>query len=185
MPKFVFLPTDLALYAQLLVLALYVRYVWRTPLLRQTWRYVSKDAAAICAGLVLMLFLLVALLDSVHFRPLLPQAPMAAGGVAAPAGGASAAASAAPAAAYSTRTLSLLDLVLAGPRESREKTYSVPLATHQFTKESMMRDGVSVRDFPRLQFGGKHLTDPEAQWGDDVRQRSLRGLGAGALVALL
>ena len=185
MPKFVFLPTDLALYAQLLVLALYVRYVWRTPLLRQTWRYVSKDAAAICAGLVLMLFLLVALLDSVHFRPLLPQAPMAAGGVAAPAGGASAAASAAPAAAYSTRTLSLLDLVLAGPRESREKTYSVPLATHQFTKESMLRDGVSVRDFPRLQFGGKHLTDPETQWGDDVRQRSLRGLGAGALVALV
>lgn len=185
MPKFVFLPTDLALYAQLLVLALYVRYAWRTPLLRQTWRYVSKDAAAMCAGLVLMLFLLVALLDSVHFRPLLPQAPVASGGVAAPAGGASAAAPAAQAAAYSTRTLSLLDLVLAGPRESREKTYSVPLATHQFTKESMMRDGVSVRDFPRLQFGGKHLTNPEAQWGDDVRQRSLRGLGAGAMVALV
>ena len=38
MPKFVFLPTDLALYAQMLVLALYVRYAWRTPLLRQTWR---------------------------------------------------------------------------------------------------------------------------------------------------
>ena len=185
MPKFVFLPTDLALYAQLLVLALYVRYAWRTPLLRQTWRYVSKDAAAMCAGLVLMLFLLVALLDSVHFRPLLPQAPAVVGGVAAPAGGASAAAPAGQAAAYSTRTLSLLDLVLTGPRESREKTYSVPLATHQFTKESMLRDGVSVRDFPRLQFGGKHLTDPEAQWGDDVRQRSLRGLGAGALVALL
>lgn len=185
MPKFVFLPTDLALYAQLLVLALYVRYAWRTPLLRQTWRYVSKDAAAMCAGLVLMLFLLVALLDSVHFRPLLPQAPAASGGIAAPSSGASAASPAGQAAAYSTRTLSLLDLVLTGPREAREKTYSVPLATHQFTKESMLRDGVSVRDFPRLQFGGKHLSDPESQWGDDVLQRSLRGLGAGALVALL
>jgi peptide/nickel transport system permease protein len=79
----------------------------------------------------------------------------------------------------------LLDVLLEGPRESREKTYSVPLATHQFSKESMLRDGVSVRDFPRLQFGGKHLTDPEVQWGPDVRQRSLSGLGAGALVALV
>ncbi len=185
MPKFVFLPTDLALFAQLLVLALYVRHAWRTPLLRQTWRYVSRDVAAMCAGLVLMLFLLVALLDSVHFRPLLPPATVAAGGVAAPASGASAAAPAAQAAAYSTRTLSLLDVVLAGPRESREKTYSVPLATHQFSKESLLRDGVSVRDFPRLQFGGKHLSDPDAQWSGDVRQRSLRGLGAGALAALV
>ena len=38
MPKFVFLATDLALYAQLLMLALYVVHAWRTPLLRQTWR---------------------------------------------------------------------------------------------------------------------------------------------------
>lgn len=186
MPKFVFLPTDLALYVQLVVLALYVRHAWRTPLLRQTWRYVAKDAAAMCAGLVLILFLLVALVDSVHFRPLLPPAPVAAGASVAPLVGASAttpASSATPAPAYSTRTLSLLDLVLEGPRESREKTYSVPLGTHQFSKESMLRDGVSVRDFPRLQFGGKHLTDPEAQWGADVRDRSLRGLGTGALGA--
>jgi peptide/nickel transport system permease protein len=176
MPKFVFLPTDLALLAQLLVLALYLRHAWRTPLLRQTWRYVSKDAAAMCAGLVLLLFLLVALLDSVHFRPLLPPAPSASGGTATPA---------VQAAAYSTRTLSLLDVLLEGPRESREKTYSVPLATHQFSKESMLRDGVSVRDFPRLKFGGKHLSDPDTQWSNDVRDRSVRGLGLGALVALL
>jgi len=158
MPKFVFLPTDLALYAQLLVLGLYVRHALHTPLLRQTWRYVSKDAAAMCAGLVLILFLLLGLLDSVHFRPLLPPSPVASGGLAEPVAGASAAAPAAPApqaAAYATRTLSLLDVLLEGPRESREKTYSVPLATHQFSKESMLRDGVSVRDFPRLQFGGK------------------------------
>jgi len=74
MPKFVFLPTDLALYAQLLVLALYWRHALRTPLLRQTWRYVAKEAAAMSAGLVLALFVLVALLDSIHFRPLLPTA---------------------------------------------------------------------------------------------------------------
>ena len=90
------------------------------------------------------------MLDSVHFRPLLP-----------PAQGASADA----ASAYSTRTLSLLDALLSGPRESREKTYSIPLGTHQYSKESMLVDGKSVRDFPRLQFGGTHLPGTQNTFG--------------------
>jgi peptide/nickel transport system permease protein len=117
----------------------------------------------------LLLFLFAAALDSVHFRPLLP--PVA--GAAADSG-----------AAYSTRTLSLLDLALSAQREGREKTYSQPLATHQFSKESMLVNGKSVRDFPRLQFGGKHLSEPETQWAGDVVVRSIKGLLAGALAAL-
>ena len=104
MPKLVFLATDLALYLQLVVIALYVWHSLRTPTLRQTWRHVLHDAAAMSAGVVLLLFLVIAVLDSVHFRPLLPPA-------------AGSAANAEP--AYSTRTLSLLDVVLAGPREAR------------------------------------------------------------------
>ena len=170
MPKFVLLATDLALYFQVLVLLAYVRHALRTPLLRQSWRYVQRDGAAMSAAAVLAVFLLIALLDSVHFRPRLPPTP-----------------DAAPSAeiAYSTRTLSLLDLLLSGPSESREKTYSVPLATHQFSKESMQRDGVAVRDFPRLQYGGKHLDQPQEQWAGDVLRRSVNGLGSGLLVWVL
>ncbi len=153
MPKLVFLATDLALYGLVAVIAFYIWHALRTPTLRQTWRSVLHDAAAMSAGVVLMLFLVIAMLDSFHFRPLLPAAP-------------GAAADAAP--AYSTRTLSVLDALLAGPRESREKTYSVPLGTHQYSKESMLVDGKSVRDFPRLQFGGAHLKDPAGEWRGDV-----------------
>ena len=170
MPKFVFLATDLALYFQLLVLALYVAHALRTPLLRQTWRYVQRDATAMACSVILGLFMLVAVLDSVHFRPVLPNAP-------------DAPADTAP--AYSMQTLSVLDAVLSGPREAREKTYSQPLATHQFAKESLQRDGVTVRDYPRLKFGGSHLQDPPSQWASDVLSRSMRGLASGALVALL
>jgi peptide/nickel transport system permease protein len=85
--------------------------------------------------------------------------------------------------AYSTRTLSLLDAWLAGPRESVEKTYSVPLGTHQFSKESILLDGKSVRDFPRLQYGGQHLKDTDARWGPDIIQRSVLGMIYGALGA--
>jgi peptide/nickel transport system permease protein len=170
MPKFVFLLTDLALLLMLLGIAFYVRHALNTPTLRRTWAYVLRDASAMAAGVVLVLFFCLAIVDSIHFRPLLPPA-------------AGAAPDAPP--AYSTRTLSLLDAWLTGPRDSVEKTYSVPLATHQFSKESILIDGKSVRDFPRLQYGGKHLTDPEGQWWSDIVQRSLLGLLYGASAALM
>ncbi len=169
MPKIVFLATDVALYLQLALVAFYIWYALRTPTLRQTWRHVLHDAAAMSAGVILTLFLLVALLDSIHFRPLLPPV-------------AGAAESNGP--AYSPRTLSVLDTLLAVPREGREKTYSIPLGTHQFSKESMLVDGKSVRDFPRLQFGGAHLKDTESEWGSDILQKSLVGLMGGGLVAI-
>ena len=170
MPKFLFLATDLALYLQLLVLALYVAHALRTPLLRQTWRYVQRDATAMACSVILGLFMLVAVLDSVHFRPVLPNAPDVPAGTAP---------------AYSMQTLSVLDALLSSPRQAREKTYSRPLATHQFAKESLQRDGVTVRDYPRLKFGGTHLQDPSTQWANDVLTRTARGLRAGAFVALV
>jgi len=168
MPKLVFLWTDIVLYLLLAAVALYAWHARRTPTLRQTWRTVVRDPAAMSAAIVLGVFLLVAVLDSFHFRTLLPPAP-------------GAAADAAP--AFSTRTLSLLDALLAGPRESREKTFSVPLGTHQYSKETMLVDGKSVRDYPRLQFGGAHLKDTGREWATDVAMRSALGLGAGALAA--
>lgn len=168
MPKLVFLATDIVLYLLLTAIALYAWHALRTPTLRQTWRSVVRDPAAMAAAVVLGVVLLVSILDSVHFRPLLPPAP-------------GAAADAPP--AYSTRTLSLIDTLLAGRRESREKTYSVPLGTHQYSKESMLVDGKIVRDYPRLQFGGAHLTDTDREWARDIALRSALGLGGGALGA--
>ncbi|MEI6804638.1 MAG: ABC transporter permease [Burkholderiales bacterium] len=168
MPKLVFLATDIVLYTLLVAMALYVRHALRTATLRQTWRIVVRDASAMSAAVILAVFLLIAVLDSMHFRPLLPPA------------------SDAPPtaeAAYSTRTLSVLDQLLKGRRESNEKTYSVPLGTHQFSKETMLVDGKSVRDYPRLKFGGAHLQDPQAQWATDVAVRTLAGCGAGLLLA--
>src|SRR5271156_2800241 len=170
MPKFVFLATDIVLYLLLVATALYAWHALRTPTLRQTWRVVAHDASAMSAAVILGVFLLFALLDSFHFRALLPAAP-------------GAARNAQP--AYSTQTLSVLDALLAGPRQAREKTYSAPLATHQYSKESMQVDGKMVRDFPRLQFGGAHLKDAVAEWPGDVAARSAIGLVGGALGAAI
>src|SRR5262249_24069856 len=112
------------------------------------------------------MFLLIALVDSFHFRPRLP-----------PAGDVK---DAAP--AYSTRTLSLLDALLTGPREARERTYSVPFATHQYSKESILVDGKMIRDYPRLQFGGAHLQDTR-DWSAEVEKRPAVGLAGGLVGA--
>ena len=136
MPKLVFLATDVVLYVLLVAIAFYVWHALRTPTLRADLAQRRCATRPRCPpAVVLGVFLVHRDARLVHFRPLLPPAP-------------GAAADAAP--AYSTRTLSLLDALLAGPREAREKTYSVPLGTHQYSKESMLVDGKSVRDFPRL-----------------------------------
>ncbi|MEO8304875.1 MAG: ABC transporter permease [Betaproteobacteria bacterium] len=170
MPKPVFLATDIVLYLLLIAMGFYVWHALRTPTLRQTWRTVVRDPAAMSAAVILGVFLVVALLDSVHFRPLLPPAASAAAD--------------APL-AYSTRTVSVLDQILAGRRESREKTFSIPLGTHQFSKESLLVNGKTVRDYPRLQFGGAHLADPDRDWAADVARRSVNGILAGFAGAVL
>ena len=172
MPKFVFLATDIALFAILLGIALYARHAMRSVNLRQTWSQVLKNPSAVSAGLVLLLFFAIATIDSVHFRPRLAPAADTPAGAAAPV-------------AYSTRTLSLLDVLLTGPRESVERTYSVPLGTHQFSKESILVDGKMVREFPRLAYGGRHLKDTTTEWLPDVLRRSATGLALGGAAAAL
>ena len=169
MPKFVLLWTDAAIWAMAAALVAYVVSVARQPLRAANWRKVFHDPAALASSLVLLACLGVTLLDSVHYRPLLPPAP-------------GAAADAAP--AYDTRTRSLLDAWLADLVASREATYSRPLATVAFTKESVLVDGQVQRVAPRLQFGGAHLQDPASQWAGDVAWRAAGGLAAGAAAAL-
>ena len=168
-PKLVLLWTDVVLYAMLLLLAWYAWRVRVNPNLRANWARVARDPAALCAGIVLALFALVTLVDSVHFRrALVPSAD-------APAGSAT---------FYATSTESLLDTVLARQVQMRESGYSEPLAYLGFNMQALERNGKPVRDFPRLAFGGAHLASP-ADWAGDVRLRAFTGLAAGAAVALL
>jgi peptide/nickel transport system permease protein len=171
MPKLVLLWTDAAVWLLVIAMGVYAVHVRRTPNLAANWRKVFGDAPALASAVVLLACLLVTLADSVHYRPLLPSAAGAnAGSV-----------------AYDTRTKSLLDAALSGLIDSREVTYSRPLSTVSYTKES---NEAGERVAPRLLHGGTHLKDPASQWAGDVMQRAAFGLlagllGAAALCALL
>ena len=168
--KIVLLWTDAVLW---LMLAALLYYIWRvrgSPNLRASWTKVFADPAAMASAVVLALFLGITALDSVHYRKALP-----------PAGGAAANAPV----AYDVRTQSLLDEALQRLIDSREPTYSLPLATHSFTKETVQQATGSERTFPRLQFGGAHLGDPDSEWLPDLLLRAGGGLIGGVLVTAL
>ena len=78
MPKFVFLWTDLVLWLVVATVIAYVVHVRRNADLRKTWQHVLHDAPAMSAAVVLIAFITIALLDSIHFRPRL--AAVAGGG---------------------------------------------------------------------------------------------------------
>jgi peptide/nickel transport system permease protein len=167
MPKFVLLWTDAAMWLLLAALVAYGWFVSRSPTLAANWRRVFRDPAALASSVLLLMCLLVTLLDSVHYRALLPPAP-------------GAAANAAP--AYDARTRSLLDAWLAELVDAREATYSVPLAYVAFTKETEVVNGREQRVAPRLKFGGAHLKDPATQWLPDLLGLALRGILLGVVV---
>ncbi|MDC4224094.1 MAG: hypothetical protein MPW15_07680 [Candidatus Manganitrophus sp.] len=72
--------------------------------------------------------------------------------------------------------LSLLDVLTDRLRKNVEKTYSAPLATHAYAKETVeLPDGTQARVFPRLLYGGAHLADPVKDWSRDVTFTALWG----------
>jgi len=162
----VFLLTDLFVYAILLFVLWYMWQVRSDRNLRANWRLAMKRPVAMVSSMVLGFFLLVALTDSIHYRQALPSAP-------------------GQATQYSSEANSVLDQLLEPLAAARERSYSEPLSAVAFRKETFERDGVSVRDYPRLRFGGKHLEKPEIELSQDVSQRTVLALGVGVSIVLV
>jgi peptide/nickel transport system permease protein len=185
--KIVLLWSDLLLWGLVLAGVLLVIQVRRREHLAVPWRRVGQSRVAMACLPVLLFFVLVGLLDSIHFRAQLERSTAA---VAPPGNSAAAGAPAAP--VYSVEVLSALDEALKRLRSSRERTYSAPLATHAYVKESVDRpDGSTVREFPRLAHAGIRLATPVTAGSvvADLVERGAIGALAGCigwlLVALL
>jgi len=113
--------TDLLLFLVAAAAAWSLRGAWQDPRWRETLRSILADRRAAWGLVVLAPYVAVALVDSVHFSPQVGERdgePV-----------------------YSTASLSLLDVALSPLRESRESTYSAPLAVRSFAKESIEGEG--------------------------------------------
>ena len=146
--------TDALIYLLIVAVAVFAIEAVHKEHLRAPWRHVVQRPLAMSALVVLSFYVSVGLLDSVHFRQALPtQAGQTE-------------------VHYSGEELSLLDLIAMPLRQHEEKTYSAPFATHLYTKETMEENGKEVRDYPRLQFAGAYLKDPEKDKAVDIAKKT-------------
>ncbi len=160
----VILWTDALIFLLIAVGVAAAWYVRRREHLLLPWQRVAKSSVGMVSLLVLSQFLLVGLLDSLHYRVALPEKSNGQ-------------------TVYSPEVLSAFDTLVSGLRSRTEKTYSAPLAAYLYAKESIETpDGKILRDYPRLKYGSAHLADPERELaGDVVRRAGVGGLG-GLLV---
>ncbi len=157
----VFLTTDILVYLLLAAIIGFAVYTSRHEHLRVPWRQVTRRPMAMAALVILLAYVTVGLMDSVHFRPRLDGANSAEH-------------------EYSNEALSLLDYVAKPLRTRVETTYSAPFAITAYTMETVeTSDGRRVREYPRLKYGGAQLKDA-AERTADITQRALAATAAGA-----
>ena len=163
--KPVVLWTDALIYLLIITLVGFFTYVRSNEHLSVPWRHVMRRPLAMIALVVLSAYVFVGVLDSVHFRESL--APKNTNSET----------------HYSVEVLSLLDVLLNPIRLHVEKSYSAPLATRLYTKSMVEQDDGSVlRQYPRLQYGGQHLSDPDTQYVADITERIFRAVLEGLVL---
>jgi len=163
--KPVILPTDALLFLLVAVSIVSAWYIRRQEHLRAPWRKVSHSRYGMCSLVVLTLFAAIGLLDSLHYRPKL-EARQADGR-----------------ANYAVEVRSVFDVLVDPLGRLPERTYSAPLSAYSYAKETVVRpDGTQAREFPRLKYGGAHLSDPARDLAPDVARRTLGALGLAVVL---
>jgi peptide/nickel transport system permease protein len=158
----VILWSDALVFLLLATGALMTWYVRSQEYLLLPWRRVAKSSVAMVSLLVLSLFLLVGMLDTLHYRVALKD-------------------KSAGQTVYSPEVLSVFDKLVEPLRLHTEKTYSAPLALTLYAKESVTdAQGNVVRVYPKLQY----VTD-DAQLMNRAMTGVLLGLLAGGGLAWL
>ncbi len=162
----VILWTDALIYVLMLVIVAFTIYVIRHEHLRAPWRQVFTRPLAMVAFVLLLSYVVVGFLDSIHYRPAL--APSENGKQ-----------------FYSTQVKSVLDVLMSPVGARIEKTYSAPFALHLYSKEQVtLANGKSVRTYPKLKYAGQNLASP-ADRTLNIVKLTLLGIAEGVALWLL
>jgi peptide/nickel transport system permease protein len=167
--KPVLLWSDALIFMLVVALILFFYKLRQDPQTRERWGEVFSSRLGMVAFTVILTYVGVALLDSMHFRKALenPEGLQT------------------DEIFYDNKVTSALDVMLQGMGDRFERTYSAPFALISFEKKNMKDDeGNSIRDYPELEHAGTHLSDASQQLAD-VMAKTLVALMWGLLFSLL
>lgn len=167
--KPVLLWTDILIWLLVIAIGSFIYSIRRVPESRKQWRQVFSSRLGSVTFIIILTYVAVALIDSLHFRKPLTPAP----------------GQNPETVYYSNQVNSVLDLILGEMAINKERSYSEPFALKSFTKENMTNNaGEIYRDYPALQYAGRHLVD-QGEIGSDLFKQSLIGIGKGLLTGLI
>lgn len=159
--KLDFLWTDYLIFSLIGAIILFAWYTIRHEHLRAPWRQVVRRPIAMAALVILMAYIVIGVLDSIHYRERVANQGEA---------------------KYSSEKLSVLDKLAYSLRKNTEKTYSAPLALQVYTMETVeYPDGRRAREYPRLLYGGAHLKNPNER-ARDIGQRLVKATLVGVSI---
>ncbi len=163
--------SDALIFLLVAVLIVFFLRLRRDPQIRARWGEVFGSRLGMATFTIIAVYVLVALLDSLHFRRALEPVEGAAHTTSE--------------VFYDNRVTSVLDLMLGGMGQRFERTYSAPFALYSFEKQNMKdAQGRDYRDFPRLKHAGQHLEHTDDKW-PDILARSLWSLLPGLLLCIV
>jgi len=148
----VLLWTDILIYLLLSVVIVSVFYIRSRPHLIAPWKFVFQKKRGVISIMILVCYVVIGVMDSVHFRLALPTDTD---------GGPQ---------HYSTEVITVLDLTLMPLRQQLEKTYSSPFATRLFVREMLQSESGKVNfDYAKLLYAGSHLKSEQDKQADILR----------------
>ncbi|HCD55461.1 MAG TPA: peptide ABC transporter permease, partial [Halieaceae bacterium] len=149
--KPVLLWSDALIFLLVISLALFFWRLRRDPQTRERWADVFSSRLGMVAFTVIAAYILVALLDSLHFRRALENPESLA----------------TQEVFYDNKVSSVFDVLTGGMGDRFERTYSAPFALLSFEKENIKdASGRDIRDFPPLRHAGQHLAHPDERAAD-------------------
>lgn len=151
----VWLWTDIMIWLLVVSLGLWGWTISRSPQVKAQWIAIFRSKIAMTSAIVLLMYVSIALLDSLHFRLALPDQPVG------------------EKVQYQGQTLSVLDWVFDEIRDKVERTYSAPFALKEHSSSIVKTDDGQIKQIALdLTHAGSHLAAAEDR-NQDILLKSL------------
>ncbi|MGY0216737.1 ABC transporter permease [Endozoicomonadaceae bacterium StTr2] len=160
--------TDYLIWFMVAIIVFFMLSLRKSPQNSEKWKAVFSTKLGMSTFIIILAYVGVALLDSIHFRKALPPVE----------------GQTSTQVYYSNDVNSVLDLMLGEMGDNNERTYSAPFSLKSWNKENIKQsDGTTVRDYPELKHAGAHLEEGDGQ-AADILMQSLLALAKGLALAL-